>query len=70
MAELAIGYCLSNAKVTSIVMGASRANQIVNNLKAATSYNQINHVVKIKIDDIMAPVKLSLFVNELASLPL
>ncbi|XP_076913089.1 putative voltage-gated potassium channel subunit beta [Bidens hawaiensis] len=70
VAELAIGYCLSNAKVTSIVMGASRANQIVNNLKAVASYNQINHVVKIEIDDIMAPVKLPLFVNELASLSL
>ncbi|XP_076892202.1 uncharacterized protein LOC143543856 [Bidens hawaiensis] len=70
VAELAIGYCLSDAKVTSIVMGASRADQIVANLKAVASYNQINHVVKLEIDDIMAAVELPLFVNGLASLSL
>jgi voltage-dependent potassium channel beta subunit len=59
MATMAIAWCISNPDVTTAILGATREEQLTENLKALEIYPKITAEVKDRIDEIMGtrPVK-------------
>lgn len=53
LATLAIAWCLSNPDVTSAILGASRKEQIEENLKALELYPKLTSEIKGRIDEAM-----------------
>jgi aryl-alcohol dehydrogenase-like predicted oxidoreductase len=50
---LAIAWCISNLNVTTAILGATREEQLVENLKALEVYPMITQEVKHWMDEIM-----------------
>ncbi|KAH9909652.1 NADP-dependent oxidoreductase domain-containing protein [Xylariomycetidae sp. FL2044] len=50
--QLAIAWCLKNPNVTSVITGASRPEQIVENVKALTVLDQLTPEIMAEIDEI------------------
>ena len=53
LATLAIAWCISNPNVTTAILGATREEQLVENLKALEVYPKITADTKEKIDEMM-----------------
>ncbi|MBS1628488.1 MAG: aldo/keto reductase [Bacteroidetes bacterium] len=53
LASLSIAWCLSNPNVTTAILGASRSEQILDNLKALEVYPKLDSELKGRIDDLM-----------------
>lgn len=53
LATLAIAWCISNPNVTTAILGATREEQLSENLKAIDIYPKLTEEVKQQIDDIM-----------------
>jgi voltage-dependent potassium channel beta subunit len=51
LATLAIAWCLSNPNVTTAILGASRAGQIQENLKALEVYPKLTEEIRTRIDE-------------------
>jgi aryl-alcohol dehydrogenase-like predicted oxidoreductase len=53
LATLAIAWCISNPNVTTAILGATREEQLTENLKALEVYPKINQQILEKIDAVM-----------------
>jgi aryl-alcohol dehydrogenase-like predicted oxidoreductase len=53
MAQLAIAWCLVNPHVSTVITGASRPEQVTENMKALEIYPNITTEVYEKIDGIL-----------------
>jgi voltage-dependent potassium channel beta subunit len=53
MAQLSIAWCIKNPDVTTAILGASRKEQLLENLKALGAVEKLNAEVMKKIDDIV-----------------
>lgn len=53
MATLAIAWCISNPNVTTAILGATKPEQLTENLKALEVYPKITTEVKERIDEVM-----------------
>ncbi len=53
MAELSIAWCLKNPHVTTAILGATRKEQLLQNLKALDALNKLNTDVMQRIEDIV-----------------
>ncbi|MEO8853847.1 MAG: aldo/keto reductase, partial [Ginsengibacter sp.] len=53
MAELSIGWCIKNPHVTTAILGATKKQQLLDNLKAIDTMNMLTPEILVKIDDIM-----------------
>jgi aryl-alcohol dehydrogenase-like predicted oxidoreductase len=53
MATLAIAWCISNPNVTTAILGATKEQQLEENLKALDVYPKLTAEVKDRIDAIM-----------------
>ncbi len=51
--QLAIAWCLKNPNVSTVITGASRKEQLLDNLKAAEVKNQLNDSIMKEIEQIM-----------------
>src|ERR1700730_8443223 len=55
MAQLALAWCLKNPKVSSVITGASRPSQVIENMKALDVVPNLGTDVMSKIDAIVGP---------------
>ena len=53
LATLAIAWCISNPNVTTAILGATKEQQLEENLKALEVYPKLTQEIKDKIDGIM-----------------
>lgn len=53
LATLAIAWCISNPNVTTAILGATKPEQLTENLKALEVYPKITADVKARIDEVM-----------------
>lgn len=53
MAELSIAWCIKNPNVTTAILGATRKEQLLQNLKALDAVEKLDEGVMQKIDDIV-----------------
>lgn len=53
LAQLALAWCLKNPNVSTVITGASRAEQVRENMKALDIYQQMGEDVMKRIDDIL-----------------
>ena len=53
VAQLSIAWCIKNPNVTTAILGASRKEQLLENLKALEAAEKLNTEVMKKIDDIV-----------------
>ncbi len=53
MAQMAIAWCLKNPRVSSVITGASRPEQVVENMKALEAADQMDGEVMQRIDEIL-----------------
>jgi aryl-alcohol dehydrogenase-like predicted oxidoreductase len=53
LATLAIAWCISNPNVTTAILGATREEQLTENLKALEVYPKLTAEVKDRIDEVM-----------------
>jgi voltage-dependent potassium channel beta subunit len=59
LATLAIAWCISNPNVTTAILGATREEQLTENLKALDVYPKLTQEIKERIDTIMGTRPLS-----------
>ena len=57
-AQLSLAWCLKNPHVSSIITGASRPEQIVENCKALAVLDKLTPAVLEEIDDIVGKINL------------
>lgn len=53
MPQLAIAWCLKNDQVSTVILGASKKNQLTENLKAIEVANLLTHEIMEKIESIL-----------------
>ena len=53
MAQLAIAWCLSNEDVSTVITGASRPEQVVENMKALEITDLLTEEVQEQIEEIL-----------------
>ncbi|MEM6732164.1 MAG: aldo/keto reductase, partial [Myxococcota bacterium] len=53
MAQLAIAWCLVNPNVSTVITGASRPEQVDENMKALALFEKIDAVVQERIESIL-----------------
>jgi aryl-alcohol dehydrogenase-like predicted oxidoreductase len=53
LSTLAIAWCIANPNVTTAILGATREEQLAENLKALDVYPRITAEVLAKIDEVM-----------------
>jgi aryl-alcohol dehydrogenase-like predicted oxidoreductase len=53
MAQLALAWCLKNPHVSTVITGASRAEQVVENMKAMDVVGQLTDDIMQQIEDIL-----------------
>ena len=53
MAQLAIAWCLKNPNVSTVITGASRREQVLENMKALEVEEKLNHDVMERIEGIL-----------------
>ena len=53
MAELSIAWCIKNPNVTTAILGATKKEQLLENLKAAKAVEKLDAAVMQQIDDIV-----------------
>jgi len=56
MAQLAIAWCLKNPNVSSVITGASRKEQVTENMKALDVEKRLDEALMKRIDDILGNV--------------
>jgi aryl-alcohol dehydrogenase-like predicted oxidoreductase len=54
VAQLALAWCLKNPNVSTVITGASRPQQVHENMKALDLVDKLTDEVMQKIDDILA----------------
>ena len=52
-AQLALAWCLKNPRVSTVITGASRAEQVVENMRALDVVSQLDATVMAKIDSVL-----------------
>jgi aryl-alcohol dehydrogenase-like predicted oxidoreductase len=57
-AQLSLAWCLKNPNVSSVITGASRPEQVIENCKALTILDKLTPEVLKEIDDIVGKVEL------------
>ncbi len=55
-AQLALAWCLRNPDVSTVILGASRADQLKENLGAMSVYERLDDSVVARLEEITAPV--------------
>ena len=53
LANLAIGWCLKNNNVSTVILGASKTEQLIQNLKTLNHVDSINDEIMTKIENIL-----------------
>ena len=53
MAQLALAWCLKNPHVSTVITGASRAEQVVENMKALEVAPRLNEEIMQQIEEIL-----------------
>ncbi|MGB5027047.1 MAG: aldo/keto reductase, partial [Chitinophagaceae bacterium] len=53
MAELSIAWCIKNPNVTTAILGATKKEQLLENLKAAKAVEKLDATVMQQIEDIV-----------------
>ena len=53
MAQLSIAWCIKNPNVTTAILGATRKEQLLENLKALDAAEKLNAEVMKRIEDIV-----------------
>jgi voltage-dependent potassium channel beta subunit len=53
MAQLALAWCLKNPKVSTVITGASRAEQVIHNMQALEVADRLSHGVMERIETIL-----------------
>ena len=53
LATLSIAWCISNKNVTTAILGATKKEQLVENLKALDVVQKMNSEILTRIDEIM-----------------
>jgi len=53
MAQLALAWCLKNPHVSTVITGASRASQVVENMKALECAEKLTHAVMERIETVL-----------------
>ncbi len=53
LATLSIAWCIHNPNVTTAILGATKENQLTENLKALDVYQQLTPAIMVEIDSIM-----------------
>ncbi len=56
MARLALAWCLKNPNVSTVITGASRVDQVTDNLQALDVYQQLDDAVMERIGELLAMV--------------
>ena len=56
VAQLAIAWCARNSQVSTVITGASRPEQVTENMKAATLIPKLDAAAMKRIEDITRPV--------------
>jgi aryl-alcohol dehydrogenase-like predicted oxidoreductase len=56
LAQLAIAWCASNPNVSTVITGASRVEQVRENMKAAEVMEKLTDPVRSRIEAITAPL--------------
>lgn len=56
--ELALAWCLKNPNVSSVITGASRPEQVLENVKALKSVDKLTPEIIKEIDEIVGAVEL------------
>ena len=51
--QLALSWCLRNPNVSTVILGASKMNQLEENIKSIDLYTKLDDVAMTKIDDIL-----------------
>jgi aryl-alcohol dehydrogenase-like predicted oxidoreductase len=54
LAQMSLAWCLANPRVTSVITGASRPAQVVENMKALDAVKKLTPDVMARIDAILA----------------
>jgi aryl-alcohol dehydrogenase-like predicted oxidoreductase len=55
---LALAWCLKNPNVSSVITGASRPEQVVENCKTLTILDKLTPEIMAEIDDVVGKVEL------------
>ena len=53
MAHLAIAWCLKNPNVSTVILGASKPEQLEHNLKAASAVPLLTDAVMLRIEEVL-----------------
>jgi len=53
MAQLALAWCLKNPNVSSVITGASRASQVVENMKALECAEKLSPEIMERIEGVL-----------------
>jgi aryl-alcohol dehydrogenase-like predicted oxidoreductase len=53
LAQLSIAWCAANPNVTTVITGASRVEQVTENLKALDVIDRLDTAAMARIDEIM-----------------
>jgi voltage-dependent potassium channel beta subunit len=53
MSQLAIAWCLKNPNVSTVITGASRASQVIENMKSLEIVDRLNHDVMERIEGVL-----------------
>jgi aryl-alcohol dehydrogenase-like predicted oxidoreductase len=53
LAHLAIAWCLKNPNVSTVILGASKPEQLEHNLKATTAVPLLNEAVMLRIEEVL-----------------
>ncbi|MBN2758587.1 MAG: aldo/keto reductase, partial [Bacteroidales bacterium] len=51
--QMALAWCLKNPNVSTVITGASKPEQVIENLKAFDVVNKLNDSVMQKIDNVL-----------------
>jgi len=64
MAQLAIAWCVKNQKVSCVLIGASRPEQVIENVESVKFVDSITPEIEARIEDILKNKKRDLFILE------
>ncbi len=56
--ELALAWCLKNPNVSSVITGASKPEQVIENVKALQSLEKLTPEIMAEIDEIVGSIEL------------
>lgn len=53
VAQLALAWCIKNKNVSSVIIGASKVSQLMENLESVSVADRMSHECMVKIDEIL-----------------